>query len=265
MLSVKVLAALALLTVLVGCGAQQSTRTGGQPVPAPPANLPATVPSAAPSPPAPVPVPIDQVITAHAFQPAQIDRVSRFRSRIGHGAPQYEESDSNMKHYLVPLPHLRDGDRQVPLYAPFYGQIWRIFEEHPRASGTRFGAAPEYSGHQVQVRAAANEGVNLILFHVTLMDGIAEGVSVRAGQQIGWANVNGNSFDIAVELWERNGPILPRSYFSLLPDSLFADYQRHGDVSRADFIITREHRAAHPLPWNSPEAQQEGWIQFGRS
>lgn len=61
------------------------------------------------------------------------------------------------------------------------------------------------------------------------------------------------------------------SYYKLLPDNLFADYQKAAGraISRDDFIITKEYRDAHPLQcedswgeWFIPSAETDSEYNY---
>ncbi len=241
------------------------SRTGA-PVPPPPptgqpaAGQPAPAPIPPPQPPPPPPAPkvtLAEAIQTHAFSPDDIERISRFRSLIGHDYSDDSEKDRSLKHYLVPLPSLVDADNLVKVYSPVDGTIVRMFEERPRPRGGSRPSGPEPSGWQVQIAVRGNDAIVVILFHVNSLPGIAEQGEVKAGQQIGFADTRGNSFDIAVRSDNRLV-----SYFEILPDALFADYRRRGLATRADLVLSQEHRDRHPLDWNSPEAQHEGWVNL---
>jgi len=150
----------------------------------------------------------------------------------------------------------------VSIHSPVDDTVARLFEERHRPRGDLAGGGvPAYSGHQVQIRVAGNDALRVVLYHVTPAPGVAEGMDVRAGQLLGHANVQGNSFDIGVERWEGNSPRY-YSYLALLPERQFADYRRRGLDSPADLIISEEYRRAHPLAFNSPEAHAEGWVRL---
>lgn len=241
-----------LAALLVSCTA---TAPSPRPTPSPASALePTATPSPAPTP----PVAPGEAIKAHAVDPALLLMVSKFRSMIGHGS--YFTPGWSSKHYFVPLPSVAYGDDGVPLYSPVDGVVWRMIDERPRPRGDMSGGgAPEESGRQVHIRVSGNDAMSVVLYHVTVAEGIEEGMTVRAGQRVGYANVKGNSFDIAVEMWEENEASY-LSYFELLPDRLFADYQRLGIASRSHLIITEERRQANPLEFGSTEASIEGWL-----
>jgi len=177
---------------------------------------------------------------------------------IGHGS--YFTPGWSSKHYFVPLPALAYLDDGVPLHSPVTGYVWRIAEERPRGRGDMSaGNVAEESGRQVHIRLAGNDSINVVLYHVTLDEGITEGSTVAAGQRLGYANVKGNSFDIAIEQWTGNEAAY-LSYFELMPDSLFADYRRLGLSSRDELVITELERIENPIEFGSPEAGEEGWV-----
>jgi hypothetical protein len=86
------------------------------------------------------------------------------------------------------------------------------------------------------------------LFHVYKSDGIKEGVHLKAGQKLGVIS-KASATDIAIETKHR-GYV---SYFSAMPDTLFATYQARGVKARDDLIWTKEYRDAHAVPCNQDQ------------
>jgi hypothetical protein len=203
---------------------------------------------------------VEASIQAHAVDPGLLVMVSRFRSMIGHGS--YFTPGWSSKHYFVPQPSLAYVDKGVPIHSPVTGAVWRIADERPRRRGDMSaGNLAEESGQQVHIRVAGNDSINVVLYHVTLDHEIMEGSAVMAGQRLGYANVKGNSFDIAIEEWNGNEATY-LSYFELMPDWLFVDYQRLGISSREQLVITETERIANPIEFGSTQATEEGWVFF---
>ncbi len=84
------------------------------------------------------------------------------------------------------------------------------------------------------------------MFHIELASQLVVGDSLRAGQLLGNHIGSQTMSDIAVYVNTPSGPKLI-SYFDVITDSLFQDYQARGLSSRQDAVISREARDADPL------------------
>jgi hypothetical protein len=196
----------------------------------------------------------------------KVTSVSKFRSGEGHDFSGGGETCRSMKHYFSPnysssdpkgrvyegkeLPPLPDGKTDTAIYSPVDGTIQGVSEEHTPI------------GKQVNIVPDDQPRFVIRLFHVFLNDGITGGLAglggthVTAGQQIGVISKYQGT-DISVQIgalpWEENFV----SYFDVMPDSVFAAYQKRGVASRSDFIFTKEYRDAHPLECNDTSGSQQ--------
>src|SRR3989344_1124425 len=114
-------------------------------------------------------------IVANPLELSQIQRMSTFRSCIGHdysglNTDGEKETLRSMKHYLEPLPPLIGTD-QIKIFAPFDGKVVEILDGPP--------------GKGIYISAKAAPSWKFIFFHVIPAAGIEEGALVQAGEQLG--------------------------------------------------------------------------------
>ena len=83
---------------------------------------------------------------------------------------------------------------------------------------------------------------------------------VAAGQQLGTHIGSQTMSDIAVSVSTTNGWKL-LSYFEVMTDSLFQEYQARGVSSKDDVIISQEARDSDPLTCDGEEFQTTGNLE----
>jgi len=179
----------------------------------------------------------------------KIYRISRFRSGAGHDYSDNDnfESCRSMKHYyhLIEIP----GSVDVP--------IVQIFSP---ISGTVSQIEGGMGGMGVRIESEEYPAFYCILFHVKLTNPLNVGDLVTAGQQLGTHTEEHYVSDIAVGVYTPNGWKLV-SYFDVMTDSLFQDYQARGLSSRDDAIISKEARDADPLTCDGEEFTDSGNLE----
>ena len=174
-----------------------------------------------------------RVLNANYIDLAKIERISRFRSAIGHSYVDGSgEICRSMKHYFQPK--LSVDWTQVDVYAPASGTIWLIAPD---------GA----SGYRIMLRPRDLAALNVAIFHVNPDPGIVKNTWVQAGDHIGRHASSSTMSDIATDIGgKETGTLL--SYFHTMTDSVFAQFQARGVPSREAAIITKEERDADPVP-----------------
>ena len=161
---------------------------------------------------------------------AKIGHISKFRSGVGHSYTDDFESCRSMKHYFEPK---EDVDwSTVKVLSPVAGSVARLDEE--------------WIGTQVRIRSRRYPAFEFILFHVNLSGPLHVGDAVAAGQELGTLVGTQSLSDIAVKVNTPRGTKMV-SYFSVLTDDVFGQYQARGLASREDAIIPEDVRDAHPL------------------
>lgn len=191
-------------------------------------------------------------IQADFIDLSKIYSISKYRSGEGHDFSGNGETCRSMKHYFTPqidvtikpekaadgrsIPPRPDGVHDIDIFSPVDGKITDIASERMPI------------GEQIYIEPASAKDFTVRLFHIYKLDGIQKGATVKAGQKIGV--ISGYSAtDISVE----GGKGQYVSYFQVMPDSLFASYQKRGLNTRDDAIISRAYRDAHPIPCNQDD------------
>jgi hypothetical protein len=173
-----------------------------------------------------------------------IHRISKFRSGIGHDYSDDFETCRSMKHYFEPKSSIDWA--VVQIFSPIDGRVSTIFEE--------------WAGTQVQIRSNMYPAFIFIIFHVNLLDQLEVGDVISEGQQLGFHIGSQTMSDIAIGVHTPNGWMLV-SYFDVMSDALFQDYQQRGLTSRSDAIISRELRDADTLECNGEEFENSGTLE----
>ena len=173
-----------------------------------------------------------RVLDANYIDLSKIERISRFRSAIGHSYVDGSgETCRSMKHYYQPKGSV--DWTTVEVYAPASGTIWTI--------------ATDGWGFRVMLRPRDLPALNVAIFHVNPDPGIVKYSWVEAGDRIGRHASGSTMSDIATDIGgKETGTLL--SYFHTMTDPVFALYQARGVPSREAAIITKDERDADPVP-----------------
>lgn len=174
-----------------------------------------------------------RVLNASYIDLTKIERISRFRSTVGHSYVDGSgETCRSMKHYFQPLTGI--DWTTVGIFAP--------------ASGTILSIAPDgAAGFRIMLRPLAQPAMYVALFHVNLDPDIVKDAWVGEGQHIGQHASPFTMSDIAVGFGgKEDGALL--SYFQTMTDGAFAQFQARGVPSREAAIITKAERDADPVP-----------------
>jgi len=151
-----------------------------------------------------------------------------------------------MKHVYYPIEINGSVDGStVQLFSPVSGTVSKIGEIN-------------VDEVQVQIKSEEYPAFYSIIFHVNLTNPLNVGDLVTAGQQLGTQAHTGS--DIAVGVNTGNGWKLV-SYFDVMTDSLFQNYQARGLNSRDDAIISKEARDADPLTCDGEEFADSGNLE----
>ena len=175
---------------------------------------------------------------------SKIYRISRFRSGIGHDYSDDFESCRSMKHYYQPKDSVDWGD--IKIYSPVDGVVSQKFEE--------------WAGTQIWIQSLAHPEIEFIIFHINLDSEIDIDSAVFAGQQLGTHIGSQTMSDIAVSLDTPDGRKLV-SYFDVMSDSLFQDYQLLRLTSRDELIISAAERDEDPLTCIGEEFLNSGNLE----
>jgi len=181
----------------------------------------------------------DSFVVAHPFDLSQIRSFTKYRSCAGHNysgktVDGEVENNRSMKHYVHPLDSIVQSKTEIPIYAPFDGNIYEVSAE----------------GADYQVWLTPNQKSlkkwSLIFFHVFLDDGFKENSKIVAGERIGRVNLmSGGNFDIGMKQITPFSPPLfdaPLKHFS---SQILADYMKRG-MTLENSIISKEYRDKNP-------------------
>lgn len=199
----------------------------------------------------------DKVITASPVDPAQIERIYKFRSCHGHDyyGADYDgsnEPNSSMKVYFKPLEDLENTNDKVKIFAPFDGIVAQI------------DPMDIVRGRHFMLMHEPFDGWYATFIHINFQDPeIYEGARVKAGQLLGYAITDnyGRDFDFAMQRFKNennqyNGAYINDNFqtyltqnleppFAHMTDAVLAQWQAYG-VTAADTIVSKEYREAHP-------------------
>ena len=176
-------------------------------------------------------------IIANPLDLSQIQRISTFRSCIGHdysglNIDGEKETLRSMKHYLEPLPSLIGTD-QIKIFAPFDGKIVEILDGPP--------------GKAIYISAKAAPSWKFIFFHVIPAVGIEEGTLVQAGEQLGIVSADiHNNFDFALKQFGWKGQVFD-SPFMHMSNSILKEYSQNS-ITPENIIFSKEARDAELCP-----------------
>ncbi len=173
-----------------------------------------------------------RVLDANYIDLSKIERISRFRSAIGHSYVDGSgETCRSMKHYFQPQQSV--DWTEVEVYAPATGTIWLIAPD---------GAA----GYRLMLRPRNLAALEVTIFHVNVDSGIVKDTWVEAGDRIGRHASPFTMSDIATGVGGKSGTLL--SYFETMTDAVFEEYRARGVPSREAAMITKAERDGDPVP-----------------
>jgi len=176
---------------------------------------------------------IPKFVTIDYIERNKIQKISKFRSSVGHDFSDNFESCRSMKHYVVPFETYYSN---LEIFAPVDGNISYMKEE--------------WAGTQIGIKSKDYPDYTFVIFHVNI-NNLNVGDEVYAGQKIG--NHIGRLTDSDIAVWV-NAPTVNTpngikwvSYFDVMTDCLFQEYQKYGLTSRDEVIIQKDARDADPL------------------
>jgi hypothetical protein len=149
-----------------------------------------------------------------------------------------------MKHYFYPLSIVDWSEIQV--YSPIQGKIVGWANEGGK-------------GTTLTIESSAFPGVTVTVFHVSLASPPGIGDAVSAGDNLGTHYGSTSDSDIAVGIVTPDGYMLV-SYFDVMTDDVFQDYEARGASSKSDFVITAVERDADPLTCEGEEFTGSGTL-----
>jgi len=195
---------------------------------------------------------IPRFVESDYIELAKIERISRFRSGVGHEYSDTFESCRSMKHYFQPSNTVNWASIQIR--SPVAGTVSRLDQERLVGGGT-----------QMRIISRDFPAFCFILFHVRTNGLVSVGDSVSAGHLLGTHIGTQSMSEIAVGASTPTGWRLV-SYFDVMTDSMFATYRARGINSRIDVIIPKEARDTAPLACKGGEFTSPGnlpnWVRL---
>ena len=171
---------------------------------------------------------IPRFVESNHVELARIERISRFRSGVGHDYSDAFETCRSMKHYFQPSNTVDWATLKI--WSPVTGTIMSVDPERLPGGGV-----------QIRIQARDFAAFQLMLFHVRTNAFLSAGDAVRAGQLLGTHAGSQTLSDIAVGVNTPQGWKL-LSLFDVMTDAAFASYQARGVATRSDLIISQASR-----------------------
>ena len=173
-----------------------------------------------------------RVVTANYIDLAKIERISRFRSGVGHSYDDGSETCRSMKHYFQPQTTLD----------------WTTVDVFAPADGTVMIVRPDGAyGKQILMRTRQLPILYIAIFHVQPDAHVVPNAWLNAGDHVGKHSSQRTYSDIALSIGPTEGGRLI-SYFEAMTDAVWQLYQARGVASRSAMIITKAERDADPIP-----------------
>ncbi|NOX71093.1 MAG: hypothetical protein GXO64_00115 [Candidatus Micrarchaeota archaeon] len=180
----------------------------------------------------------------------KISMISKYRSGYGHDFSHGTgETCRSMKHYLW----LKGIDESVWSRideGTFGADDWPSVKYFSPADGTIIDmrtATNVFGQKEAQfiIRSDEYPQIYFNFFHVRPKDGLSKGSHVKAGEYLGTVS-GGSDAEIAASVFMDGDEHLV-SFFELIDDSVFAEYEKRGVKSVDDLIISKEERDKNPL------------------
>ncbi|MGQ4892779.1 MAG: hypothetical protein ACP6IP_09880 [Candidatus Njordarchaeia archaeon] len=185
----------------------------------------------------------------------KIYEISKFRSFAGHDYSDSFEHNRSMKHYYAPKEEYGNANNKVKIFSPVNGRVKYIMDEEHRLSNG------EIQGKQIGIIVDGHLDFTVIIFHVNLFSNITIGAKVSAGQILGYADTRESySFDIAISRMIGLTRERLYSYFQVITDDVFKEYQKYGIESRSQMIKPKEE--VDKLTPNWDERNDSDWVQL---
>ncbi len=233
------------------------------------------------------PVISDKFIIANPFDFSQASVISKFRSCVGHDysgiiSEGKQETKRSMKHYIDAISSLKGSSGRIKVFAPFNGSIIHIDQDFVSFEGKQRGV-------QVWISNPYSDGWLFVFFHIDSLPSVKKGSDVKAGELIGYANVNGGeNFDITLKKFvfpnfdpsmfdqkeksnyvgvEGSANVLTSPFLHMTPEVL-KQYKSKG-LKVDDFIISKPSRDLNPctcineectFPSSNPTSNPEDWV-----
>ncbi|MGB9747592.1 MAG: hypothetical protein ACPLXM_11760 [Bacteroidales bacterium] len=191
---------------------------------------------------------IPEFVNTNYIDIAKIQRVSRFRSSVGHDYSDAFEHCRSMKHYFQPADSVNWSE--VKIFFPVTGEITRVEQE--------------WAGTKIEIAAEKYPAFRFQIFHINMAVALKIGDKVTEGLLLG-KHIGAETYsDISVIVNDptRQGRMV--SYFDVLTDEAYQAFVLRGIPNRSAFIISKEERDQNPLVCNgdtfTSQDPLENWV-----
>lgn len=181
--------------------------------------------------------PLPQFIELFPIEMDKIQRISKFRSSVGHDYSDFVEHCRSMKHYFEPKSSIDWS--QVKVYSPVDGKITRVENE--------------WAGTKIEMECKAYPAFRIVIFHINLSNPLQVGDVVTKGQQLGFHFGSATYSDVSCIANDPTHQGRMVSFFYLATDGLMRSLASRGINSRDDLIISKQLRDANPLTCNGDQ------------
>jgi hypothetical protein len=174
---------------------------------------------------------IPKFVPTNYIELDKISRISKFRSSEGHDYSDAFEHCRSMKHYFEPKSNL--DWTTIKIFSPVTGKITRVEQE--------------WAGTKIEIASDDYPAFRFAIFHINTVKQYKIDDQVTSGEQLG-AHIGSQTMsDISVIVNDptRQGRMV--SYFDVITDAVFAQYQSRGVSNRDDMKISKALRDANPL------------------
>ena len=197
--------------------------------------------------------PIPQFVNNDWIDLGYIASISKFHSTIGHGYPE-EDNPTSDKHYFDPSIAYGSTNDTIKVYSPVRTKVIKIeWEHHILSDGS-------IRGQQIHLQSIEHPSVTFIYFHINIEPtGLSLGQELTPGQWMGYCDCReGCNTDIAIY---RSNTVL--SWFQLITDALFSNYQARG-ISNRSMMIKSEAEIAYSLSmgYNFSNSDPSDWVSL---
>lgn len=184
---------------------------------------------------------VPKFINVNYCELEKVHRISKFRSSFGHDYSDDFEDCRSMKHYYEF--HDSVNWSNVKIFSPLDGRITRIYNE--------------WAGTKLQIQSKKHPAISIEIFHIDTIHTLYIGDTVKAGELLGTHFGSQTDSDIAVGVQTPIGWKLV-SYFSIMSDLLFLNFQARGISHRDSMLISKQQRDADSLKCNGEQFQNRG-------
>ena len=200
------------------------------------------------------PVNPPKIATSNFIDLDSVIKITKLRSAYGHdytfGDEEHDpdfNSCRSMKHYFDSYTYAQkttqafgdyDTKGNMRYYSPVAGELRDIMTNEFMLGQNEY---------QFTIISDEISNMNFSFMHVDLLEDLRKGASVEAGQHIGYVGRPYGQAEIVTWLMLGDGKVKYISFFDVISDKIFSEYEDRGVVSRSQMTIPREERESNPI------------------